>query len=168
MQDLDAYNDDSAAAAARHGIPAAWIKAVIGAETSFLIPAPRTWEAAVNEYSLGPMQILLSTARAIVPAIGAAELADPDTNIDIGAAYLRTLADRYGFDFARVYSAYNSGNPDRYTDPTSTTAANVSRALGWLNQFVPAAEAGAAILLPAAAAGAALWWLWKRGKHAHA
>jgi soluble lytic murein transglycosylase-like protein len=166
VQDVHAYDDAIAAAAARHGIPPAWVAAVIGTETSFVIPAPSTWEPAVNQYARGPMQILLSTARELVPAIDAAALDDPATNIDIGAAYLRQLADRFGFDFSRVYSAYNSGNPDRYTDPSSATAGNVQRALQWLEQFTPAETAGAGILAAGAAAAAALW-LWKRGKHAH-
>lgn len=131
MQDQGFYETLAAPAAARHGIPLSWLLAFIGTETSFAVPAPDTWEPAVNEYAIGPLQILLSTAREIAPGISAAALADPATNLEIGAAYIRRLMDRYG-SFERTYSAYNSGNPDRWTDSTSATAANVARAVRWL------------------------------------
>jgi soluble lytic murein transglycosylase-like protein len=146
MQDLGFYDAMAASSAARHGIPLAWLKAVIGAETSFEIPAPNRWEPNVNGYAYGPMQILLSTAQQFYPGMTAAELELPDTNVDVGAAFIRYLMDRYGDDFQRVYSAYNSGRPDSW-EASAQVRSNVERALTWLEQFVPAGivEAGATV-----------------------
>lgn len=135
MRDEGFYDAMAAASSARHGVPVSWIKAFIGKETSFQIPAPRTWEPKVGEYAYGPMQILLSTARDLYPDMTAAELEFPESNVEVGAAYIRTLIDRVGNDFRDVYSAYNSGSPDNWKDPTSAVAANVAAALTWLQKF---------------------------------
>jgi soluble lytic murein transglycosylase-like protein len=173
MRDEGFYDGFAASAAARHGVPVSWIKAVIGTETSFEIPAPRRWEPKVQEYAYGPMQILLSTADQLYPGISAAELESADANVDVGAAYIRRLMDSYGGDFRDVYSAYNSGNPERWHDPSSPTAANVTRALGWLDRFMPAETVAPAATLNAGVSagtlaaeigGLALWIFWKRRK----
>ena len=135
-----------ARSAARHGVPASYIKAVIGAETSFEVPAPNRWEPAVGEYAYGPMQILLSTARQFYPSMTAAELQFPEANVDAGAAFIRYLMDRHGDDFQRIYSAYNSGNPDRW-QTSGQVRSNVDRALTWLKRFASEGivEAGATV-----------------------
>jgi soluble lytic murein transglycosylase len=167
MRDTGFYDAMADQSAERHRVPVSYIKAVIGAETSFEIPAPRRWEAAVSEYAYGPMQILLSTARDFYPAMSAAELETPEVNVDVGAAYIRNLMDRYGEDFRSVYSAYNSGNPNRW-QTSAQVRSNVDRALTWLEQFVPAEiiDAGATVSeTPAFFAGVALValiWLFRR------
>lgn len=136
MQDLGFYDEMAARSAVRYGVPLAYIKAVIGAETSFEVPAPPpTWEPAVGDYSYGAMRILLSTARQFFPSMTAAELQFPEANVEAGAAYIRNLMDRYGDDFQSVYSAYNSGNPDRWKT-SDQVRANVTRAVSWLRRFL--------------------------------
>ncbi len=158
MSSTDIYDAIVAQAAAAYGVPGAWIKAVIGAETSFQSPAP-----IGGAGERGPMQILLSTARGLGFSGTAAELADPVSNIAIGTAYLAEIRDRVGNDFRRVYSAYNSGNPDRWT-VSSQVGANVERAVRWLDTFGGTVSAGggdAMLLVIVAAAG--VWWWRKKG-----
>jgi soluble lytic murein transglycosylase-like protein len=160
MTDTSMYDDAIAAAVAVYDVPAAWILATIGAETSFQSPAPSTWEPTVGEFAYGPMQVLLSTARGLGFAGSAAQLKDPATNIAIGAELLAQLRSSYGDDFQRVYSAYNSGNPDAWTT-SSRVAANVARAITWLAQFTGTPAAADTVITPLAIAGVAgliLWW----------
>lgn len=127
-------------------VPADWVKAVIGAESSFLDQDGDTWEPKVGGYAYGPMQVLLSTARGLGGAlrnVTPEELRTPAIGILAGTGHLAQLIARYGYDFRRVYSAYNSGDPDRWST-SATVSGNVDRALGWLDQV---------------GAGDALFWL---------
>lgn len=59
--------------------------------------------------AVGLAQVKPSTARAIRPGLERWELFDPRTNLDVGAAYLARLLDRYGGDVERALRAYNVG-----------------------------------------------------------
>lgn len=124
-------------------VPPSWIFAFIGTETSFEDP-PVTWEANVGEYSYGPMQVLLSTARGLGFSGSADQLQDPATNIQVGTADIAGLIALYGMDFDRVYSAYNSGRPDAYLT-SNQVASNVARAQSWLSQYVEPVESLAGV-----------------------
>lgn len=157
------YDDIVNLAASTYAVPPDWIKGVIGAETSFLTP-PKTWEPKVQEYAVGPMQILLSTARGLGFTGTVDELAEPLVNIPIGAAYLAELRGRYGDDFRAVYSAYNSGSPTMW-QISSKVRANVERALSWLEQAGGAAAEDLPfelVLIPILAGG--LWWLYHHAR----
>jgi soluble lytic murein transglycosylase-like protein len=118
-------------AAAEFSVPPEWILATIGTETSFEVPAPKTWAPAVNEYAFGPMQILLSTARRLGFKGSGAQLARPENNIPVGASYLSVIRETAGNDFAAASSEYYSGDPERYkSDPA--VGRHVDRALEWL------------------------------------
>lgn len=160
MSDTSIYDALVATAAGKYQVPAEWIKAVIGAESSFDPNVADRWESKVSEYAYGPMQILLSTARGLGFTGTGAQLRQPAANIDVGAAYLARLRSQLGEDFRRIYSAYNSGNADRW-ETSSQVRANVERALGWLEQFEPAGVGVAAI---AAALVAAWWWTRRKGR----
>lgn len=151
----DVYDGYVWAAAARHDVPAAWIKAVIGTESSFNPNVADRWEAKVKEYAYGPMQILLSTARFLGFTGTAAELRRPETNIEIGARYIARLRSTIGDNFARIYSAYNSGNPDRYLT-SDQVRANVERALTWLAEFDTVDTAAIAIAIGLGLG--VMWW----------
>ncbi len=121
-------------AAAEFGVPPEWILATIGTETSFKVPAPKTWAPAVNEHAWGPMQILLSTAARMGFTGSGPDLARPEINIPVGAAYLSVIRERTGSDFAATASEYYSGDPERYkTDPA--VKRHVDRALEWLGDM---------------------------------
>ena len=120
-----------AEAAQRFNLPAAWIRAVMKAESNgdpraispkgamgLMQVMPQTWAGLRDRYRLG------------------ADPYDPHDNIIAGAAYIRELYDRYGSP--GWIAAYNAG-PGRYEDslrgrplPAETRAyvANVSPSLG--------------------------------------
>lgn len=121
-------------AADRWGIPFEWIKAIAATESSFDSTAIRP-EPRINDASYGLMQILTSTARGLGwRGTDPKDLLDPWVNVNLGAKLIAQLKAAYG-SFERVYSAYNSGKPDRYLT-SSEVATNVNRALDWLNRVI--------------------------------
>lgn len=69
-------------------------------------------EARSPANARGLMQLLPSTADEVAMRIGrtgSIDLYDPATNIELGIAHLRELADRYGGDRVRILAAYNAG-----------------------------------------------------------
>ena len=90
----DPYADHIAEAAQRFELPAAWIKAVLRAESN---GDPR---AVSPKGAIGLMQLLPSTAREVARRLRVrvedATLLDSDVNIRLGTAYLGRLRDRLG------------------------------------------------------------------------
>lgn len=105
-------------AASRYDVPVALIKAIIAQESAFKPSASRA-EPAVNDASIGLMQILYGTAKGegYTGPVGTAStltgLYDPATNIRFGTSYLASsLQDTRGNILAGI-SAYNGGfRPD--------------------------------------------------------
>lgn len=85
-----------------------FLKAVCFTESSGRKDASR-WEASIGEYSIGLMQILLSTARAEGFRGTQAELFEPKTNIFYGAKYLKFWLNKTGNDLCLTASSYNGG-----------------------------------------------------------
>lgn len=102
----DPYADYIAEASRRFGVPVAWIRAVMRAESS---NEPRAISSAG---AMGLMQIMPKTWSdlRVRHALGS-DPYDPRNNILAGAAYLRELHDRYGSP--GFLAAYNAG-PRRY------------------------------------------------------
>ncbi|MGQ9512667.1 lytic transglycosylase domain-containing protein [Thermodesulfitimonas sp.] len=88
-----------AAAAARFGVRAELLQAVARVESGF---NPRAVSRAGAQ---GIMQLMPDTAR----ALGVRDPFDPAENIFAGAAYLRSLLDRFGGNEALALAAYNAG-----------------------------------------------------------
>jgi len=143
--------------AAQFGVPALWIQAVIRTESNFN-PAAYREEPQISDASYGLMQVLFTTAQGLGYDGPKEGLFDPDTNIFLGTKLLADLQRRFGPDVRRVYSAYNSGSPDRYKT-SGQVALNVNRFVANLEsvtrEFAGAAPAAIA-LGPAAAAVAVL------------
>lgn len=126
----DPYADHIAEAAQRFDLPAAWIKAVLRAESN---GNPR---AVSPKGAISLMQIMPQTWAGLrVRHRLGADPYDPHDNIIAGAAYIRELFDRYGSP--GWIAAYNAG-PGRYEAslsgrplPSETRAylANVAPAL---------------------------------------
>jgi len=104
----DSFAEYTTEAAQHFGIPTAWIRAVIAAESAgdahavspkgamgLMQIMPETWDALRQRYALGDDPF------------------DPRANILAGAAYLREMLDRYGPE--GFLAAYNAG-PQRYAD----------------------------------------------------
>ena len=103
--DESGYDRLIAAAARRHEVPAALVKAVIRAESNFDAGAVSRTGAR------GLMQLMPDTAR----ALGVVNVFHPVENVNGGALYLRAMLKRYG-DLSRALAAYNAGPTavDRY------------------------------------------------------
>ena len=156
------YDDIIAKYAAQFRVPEVWIKAVIQTESSFDPQAYRA-EPRINDASYGLMQLLSSTARGLGYTGTTDGLYDIDTNIRLGTQLLSDLIRRYGDDFRRVYSAYNSGSPDKWETSTQVQS-NVERALRNLERFIQ----NEPLIVTGGAAGAlmilALMWYWGQRK----
>lgn len=87
------------AAANRHQVDPALVKAVIQAESDF-VPYARSPKGA-----LGMMQLMPATAR----RHNVWQALDPRENIEGGVAHLRLLLDRYGGNVRFALAAYNAG-----------------------------------------------------------
>ncbi|MCI1141452.1 lytic transglycosylase domain-containing protein [Sphingomonas sp. WKB10] len=104
---VDPYAGHIAEASRRFGIPAAWIRAVMRAESA---GDPR---AVSHAGAIGLMQVMPATwADLRVRHRLGTDPYDPRDNILAGTAYLRELHDRYGSVVAML-AAYNAG-PGRY------------------------------------------------------
>lgn len=95
------------AASREHGLPPAFVLAVIEVESRF------DPYAVSPVGALGLMQVLPSTGAPVARRLGIAwrgpqTLFDPDANVRIGVAYLRELIDRYS-NVRAALAAYNWG-----------------------------------------------------------
>lgn len=73
-------------------------------------PLAARFEPGVADTSYGLMQVLLGTARSLGFAGSVQDMLDPETNIGLGAQYLRSRFDLYP-DFRLAVASYNSGSP---------------------------------------------------------
>lgn len=140
----EAYAEIIRNASIRWDVPENWIRAVIQTESAFNPSAYRA-EPQINDGSYGLMQLLYSTAWGLGYIGSAAGLYDPATNIDLGTKLLSQLRDRYGNNIQRVYSAYNSGNPDLYLT-SKQVGDNVKRLLSNLGS-VATGSSGTIVLM---------------------
>jgi len=118
------FGDAIARAASRYDLDPLLVAAVIEAESGF-DPA-----ATSRQGALGLMQVMPATVR----ASDVERLHDPDTNIELGARYLRRLLERYSGDLELTLAAYNAGpaNVRRYggVPPFRETQRYVEKVLG--------------------------------------
>lgn len=126
-----------AAASQAFGLPEAWIRAVIRAESGgdphavsvagamgLMQVMPETWADLRARYALG------------------ADPFDPRDNVMAGTAYLREMYDRFGaFGFLAAYHA----GPGRYADYLSTGHALPSETVAYVIALQPAINGTAAI-----------------------
>jgi hypothetical protein len=96
---LTSYTDEVAAAAAEHGVDAAFIRAIIHAESAF------NPNAVSRVGAQGLMQLMPATAT----RFGVTSAFDPVDNIKGGVSYLAWLLKRFDGDERRVAAAYNAG-----------------------------------------------------------
>jgi soluble lytic murein transglycosylase-like protein len=119
-----AYDALIDAAAKRSNIDAAFVSALIRAESNF---EPR---AVSRKGARGLMQLMPATAR----RLSVRRPFDPASNVDGGVRYLRELVDRFGNQPELVLAAYNAGSglsDLRRRTAHRQTVAYVNRILGW-------------------------------------
>ncbi len=90
------------AAAKRHGVELALVKAVVAAESAY------DPQAVSRVGALGLMQIMPGTG-ADYGVSERQKLFDPETNLDTGTRHLKRLLGKYNNDYGRVIMAYNAG-----------------------------------------------------------
>jgi soluble lytic murein transglycosylase-like protein len=119
------------AAAEKHGVPAAFVKSIVAAESNFdpTVVSPKG--------AVGLMQLMPQTAQQY-----GADPKVPEQNVDAGTRYLKYLIAKYRGSknwLRRVIAAYNAGPAvvDRYrgVPPFKETRTYVTRVLGYLRQF---------------------------------
>lgn len=89
-------------------IDPAWALAIARQESAFWM------QARSHAGALGLMQLMPATARATakrhaIPLPSLSQLADPDTNIRLGTAYLSEMVQRFDGNLAYASAAYNAG-----------------------------------------------------------
>jgi hypothetical protein len=118
------YGQEIREIAARHGVDADLVEAVIRVESAF---NPR---AVSNKGAQGLMQLMPRTAS----ALGVRNAFDPYQNIDGGVRHLRYLLDRYPGNVSLALAAYNAGEKavDYYRGipPYAETTQYVHKILG--------------------------------------
>lgn len=114
---LDRWSEHVAEASSRFGVPDAWIRRVMRAESggrTMLNGRPIVSHAGAQ----GLMQLMPGTWRAMRAAYGLGhDVHDPRDNILAGTAYLRAMYDRFGYP--GLFAAYNAG-PGRYAEHLAT------------------------------------------------
>jgi soluble lytic murein transglycosylase len=137
------------AAAARQGLDAALVAALVRQESSFD-------DGAISRVGArGLMQLMPATARSLSRSLGRryrrGALHDPETNLELGTVYLRRMLDHFGGRVERALAAYNAGphRVDRWTAgrpdvpaeefietiPFSETRAYVKIVLGAMEEY---------------------------------
>ena len=123
--DLDTYIKQ---VAARHGVPADLVVAVIEAESA---NNPR---AVSRRGARGLMQLMPRTAK----TLGVDDPFDPRENIEAGVKHLRAMMARFGNDLPLVLAAYNAGEvaviKHRGVPPYRETRAYVKRIMKKLDR----------------------------------
>jgi soluble lytic murein transglycosylase-like protein len=114
---VDRWSEHIAEASARFGIPEAWIRRVMQAESggrTLLGGRPIVSHAGAQ----GLMQVMPGTWRELRDEHGlGADPHQPRDNILAGTAYLRAMYDRFGYP--GLFAAYNAG-PARYAEHLSS------------------------------------------------
>jgi soluble lytic murein transglycosylase len=101
------FREQIEAKAAREGLDAALVAALICQESTF-DPA-----AVSRAGARGLMQVMPVTGRLLARSLGMAyrqsTLHDPETSLNLGTLYLRQMLDRFGGRIERAVAAYNAG-----------------------------------------------------------
>jgi len=148
---LDRWQDYIAEASARFGIPEAWIRGVMRAESggrTTLAGRPIVSRAGAQ----GLMQVMPETWRDLRAAHGlGADPHDPRDNVLAGTAYLRSMYDRFGYP--GLFAAYNAG-PARYAEHLSRGRRLPSETVAYVAQIAGDAPASRPHARPVALASA--------------
>ena len=129
------YAAHIAEASQRFGIPTAWIRAVLRAESAGDV------RAISSAGALGLMQVMPDTwaALRIRYRLGR-DPYDPRDNILAGTAYLREMYDRYG-NVDAMLAAYNAG-PGRYDEHLATGRALPAETRAYVAVIAPQIDGG--------------------------
>ena len=129
------YAAHIAEASQRFGVPVAWIRAVMRAESAGDV------RAISSKGAMGLMQVMPDTWAELRVRHGLGrDPYDPRDNVLAGAAYLREMFDRYG-NIAAMLAAYNAG-PGRYDEYLSTGRPLPAETRAYVAAILPLIDAG--------------------------
>ena len=141
-------------AAQRFGVPEAWIRAVMKAESggqTHLNGRPIVSRAG----AMGLMQLMPATWSAMRARHGlGSDPHDPGDNIMAGTAYLRAMYDRFGYP--GLFAAYNAG-PGRYAEHLRTGRMLPAETRGYIGTL--AGNAAVPSMPPAILSGTRLFFV---------
>ena len=138
------------AAAQRHGVDPALLRALIRQESGF------NANARSSAGAVGLTQLMPATAA----ALGVKDPTDPAQSIEGGATYLRQQLDRFGGDVSKALAAYNAGPGavEKYNGvpPYPETQSYVQRILAYRQEYQGATTSASATGATPSAASAGL------------
>jgi soluble lytic murein transglycosylase-like protein len=149
-QSVDRWSGFIAEASARFGVPEAWIRRVMRAESggrTIFNGRPITSRAG----AMGLMQLMPATWRDMRAAYGlGTDPHEPRDNILAGTAYLRLMHDRFGYP--GLFAAYNAG-PARYAEHLASGRRLPAETIAYVASVGGVAAAGLAEPPPPTAGG---------------
>ena len=154
-KDMSKYDSIIKAAGIRYNVKVPAIKAVIAIESNWNTAAKR-YEIRLKEYSMGLMQLLLSTAREVSgnKNLTYEQLQNPTTNIMLGTKYFAKQLKRYSGNYKDAVAAYNAGSVRKTIDGTYVNQHHVNKFSRWFNYYkIREPSAIMAISLPVFAFG---------------
>lgn len=118
-----AHTDTVMSQARKQGVQAAWVLGVMRRESAF----DRNAESSAK--ALGLMQVIPPTARHVAKRLkiklnGKQDILKPDTNIQLGSAYLSEMLKKFSGNYAQATAAYNAGpaRPPKWAPHTTVQA----------------------------------------------
>ena len=133
---MSKYNTIISVASNKYSVNASAIRAVIAIESNW-DPLAKRYEAGHKEYSMGLMQLLLSTAREISgnKNLTYEQLQNPITNIDLGTKYIAKQLKRYNGNYSDAIAAYNAGSVRKTIDGTYVNQLHVNKFNKWYTYY---------------------------------
>jgi soluble lytic murein transglycosylase-like protein len=166
-QGVEHWSAEIAEASARFGVPEGWIRRVMQAESGgnvMMDGRPITSRAG----AMGLMQLMPGTWAEMRQAYGLGpDPYAPRDNILAGAAYLRSMYDRFGYP--GLFAVYNAG-PNLYARHLATGAALPAETVAYLQKVSGGRDSGSAMVASptTVAASAAELFAVRRAPAAHA
>lgn len=120
-------------ASQKYGVPTALILGHIKQESAFNPLAYRA-EPAINDASMGLMQVLERTAKTIDPNATLERLKDPAYNINIGTAYIAQNLKRYNNNVKDAIAAYNAGTARKDAEGYYVNSKGVRNVQGYVDK----------------------------------
>jgi soluble lytic murein transglycosylase len=98
----------------KYGIPSELILAISRQESAF-VSSERSWADAFGLLQLIPEKALELSGKYKIPYNNYNDLYNPETNIELGAALLKNLSEKFDFKFAQTVASYNASTAAIHT-----------------------------------------------------
>lgn len=98
----------------KYGIPSELILAITRQESAF-VTSERSWADAFGLMQLIPEKAAELSSKYKIPYKNYIDLYNPETNIELGAALLKNLSEKFDFKFAQTVASYNASTAAIHT-----------------------------------------------------